>query len=191
ITADGLGISFGFLYGQLNSSGTPAFNPSTGELMQQRAMSRPGISTAILYEFGKPTLTYRIGAEAQFLYTYLAYDKKNDTKYEAYIHPVTVNIPVTATYHLQRKPKLSFGFGPSFSIPVGQFSSERPANKNFNTYLDFILSKKIHTGKNNMRIELGFALGLFNMIDTSAEDPYTSVVDQAKRNVYSLKIYFN
>jgi hypothetical protein len=191
ISTDGLGLSFGFLYGQLLSNGTAAFNPSSGDLMKQNPVSRPGISTAILYEFGKPRLTWRLGAEAQFLYTYLAYEKKNDDKYEAYIHPVTINVPLTATYHLQRNPKLSFGFGPSFSIPLSQFSSERPANTNFNTYLDFILSKKIHTGKNTMHVELGVALGLYNMIDTDAADAYTMVVDEVKRNIFSLKLYFN
>lgn len=191
ITTDGLGLSFGFLYGQLQSSGTAAFDPVSGEVLQQKAMSRAGISTAILYEFGKPSLTWRLGAEAQFLYTYLAFDKKDNYTYEAFIHPVTVNVPITATYHLQRKPNLSFGFGPSFAIPLSQFSSAKPANSNFNTYLDFILSKKIHTGKNTMHVELGFALGLLNMIDTSANDAYTSVVDEVKRNVFSLKFYFN
>lgn len=191
ISTDGLGLSFGFLYGQLHSTGTAAFDPASGQVMKQQAMNRAGISTAILYEFGKPSLTWRLGAEAQFLYTYLSYDKKDNYKYEAFIHPVTVNVPVTATYHLQRKPKLSFGFGPSFSIPLSQFSSAKPANSNFNTYLDFILSKKIQTGKNTMHVELGFALGLLNMIDTNANDAYTSVVDEVKRNVFSLKFYFN
>lgn len=187
----GLGLSFGFLYGQLYSTGTAAFDTTTARVMKQEAVSRPGFSAALLYEFGKSRIHHRMGVEAQFIYTYLSYDKKDNYVFEAFIHPVTVNIPFTTTYTFKTKRPLGIGCGPTLSVPLNQFSSTRPANSPINIYADFFLSHSIPAGKNTMHLELGYAIGLLNMIDSSAQDQYTNVVDKVKRNVLSIKLYFN
>lgn len=190
-SADGFGLSAGFVFGQLKMDRVSQFLPGSNNVLSAKPINSIGMSAAIFYEFGKPSLSYRIAAEANFLQTYVSYDYGSKNKEEGYVYPMTVELPIMAMYHFQKSFPFSLGVGPRVIFPLELFNSVHPSTKSAAFNVDFAISKKIPLKNTAMRVELAYSLGLSDLLLADKDDPYTNNINGIKRDVIACRLYFN
>ena len=190
-SADGFGLSAGFVYGNLKMDKVSQFIPGSDKVITASPKSAIGMSAALFYEFGKPEYSFRLATEVNFLQTFIEYNTGQQNKEEGYVFPVTVEVPFMAMYHFQKKYPFSVGIGARAIFPLSLFNSAHPETNQAGFNVDFALSKKIALKNTSMRMELAYSLGLSNLILSTDDDYYTNNISSVKRDILAFRLYFN
>lgn len=190
-SADGFGLSAGFVYGNLKMDKVSQFMPGSDKVITASPKSAIGMCAALFYEFGKPEYSFRLAGEVNFLQTFIEYNTGEQNKEEGYVFPVTIEVPFMAMYHFQKKYPFSVGIGPRAIFPLPLFNSAHPETNQAGFNIDFALSKKIALKNTSMRMELAYSLGLSNLILSTDNDYYTNNISSVKRDILAFRLYFN
>lgn len=193
---------FGLLFGLNYSNFSLKSNPFLVDTLTQKGSSRminsPGLSVGVFYniKLGQKLLL-RPSVEANIIPSTIEYDIVVK-KYESWIYPLTVDVPVTLIYGNNDRDYLSeskrdihwfLGVRPVFPLQV--MASSEPVLKNFNFNTDIGVSFPFVLPKTIMRAEFFYSHGWLNIIGENEEDAQTSSIDSMKRSLFGCRFYFN
>lgn len=187
----GLGLTFGYNHAIIQLESTSMFIPNSSRVISAKPGNAAGATAGITYEIKKDRYSIRPGVEAALIFAYIEYDVQRTNKEEGWIFPFTIDVPVHFMYHPKNKRMPSFVVGPRAIIPMSGFNGVQPPQSSFGFNVEGAISFPIKFKMNTMRVEAGYSLGLNNLIEKEEGNEYAMIVSSVKRDLVTLKLYFN
>lgn len=188
---NGLGLTFGYGYGILHMESKAMFIPNSDRVITASSGNAGGATAGLFYEYRKNQFSIRPAVETAIIFAYVEYDVQKKDLEEGWIFPFTIDVPVHFMYHFKNKHIPSIVAGPRAIIPMSGFNGTQPPQAGFGFNVEAGISYPLKFRFNTMRIEAGYSLGLNNLLVKEDGNEYTGVLDFVKRDLFTVKLYFN
>jgi hypothetical protein len=188
---NGLGLSMGYGHALIQLESESQFIPNTSRVLTSSPGNKGGITAGLFFEIKREKFSIRPAVELSLIFGHIVFDVQRFNNEEGYVLPFTTEIPIHFIYHFNIPLKPSLVLGPRLAIPFGSFESVQPPLKGYGIAGDIALSIPVQTGKNKMRIEVGYSFGLNNLQNREEGNIYSTGIQSVRRDIVFGKLYFN